>query len=238
MGHERDQHLRPGRGNADEEAGDQQRHGRIRQRHGDQPERGEQNRRQHEQLALDEIGQRHEEEQSGAVADLGRAHDDPGEIGRDPDLGADRGEQRLRVIEIGDESSRRDRDHDDERRRQSGSVRRGGGLAGGGLACGRGHGWLGRSEGAPPGIGAPLMCSACGDAARSAGAVLLCTHDASQGCVASCVLRKAAAEGSLRPRRARACRPCVARDCQPWPDAPKRDRRIERAAPKPGWSGI
>ncbi len=73
---------------------------------GDQRDGGDRERDQHQSAILDEIGQRHEQQQADAIADLGDAGDRAGEIRSDTDLATDRRHHRLGIIEIGDKRRR------------------------------------------------------------------------------------------------------------------------------------
>ena len=77
-------------------------------------EHGQRRGGEDQELVLDQVGERDEEEQADAVADLGQAGDRPGKLRRDADLRGDRADQRLRVVEVGDQGAGRHGQHGDQ----------------------------------------------------------------------------------------------------------------------------
>ena len=103
MGRQRHQNLDRDRGEPDRAHGGEK--GRGRRRDGSQPER-ERARRdaKHDQPAvLEPVAERHDEEKPQAVADLRQGHDQAGRARRKADRRGDRADQRLRVINVGDD---------------------------------------------------------------------------------------------------------------------------------------
>ena len=54
-----------------------------------------------QRAVLDEVAERHDEEKPHAVADLRHGHDQPGRRMRQAERGADRGDQRLGIVDVG-----------------------------------------------------------------------------------------------------------------------------------------
>jgi hypothetical protein len=58
---------------------------------------------QHKAAVLDQIAERHDQQQAGAIAELRHRHDQSGGLRRQAEIGCDRSDQRLGIIEIGDD---------------------------------------------------------------------------------------------------------------------------------------
>ena len=96
-----DEDLHRDRAKPDQERGEQ-----IGQRMRDDRGRGERNGSErddaeHQVAVLDEIAERHDQEQPRAVAELGHGDDQAGGLRRKAELGRDRTNQRLGIVEIG-----------------------------------------------------------------------------------------------------------------------------------------
>jgi hypothetical protein len=72
---------------------------------GGERNRAEADRRKGQPPVLDEIAERHNEQEPGAVADLRHRHDQPGRLRREAKRLRDRSDQRLRVVDIGDDEA-------------------------------------------------------------------------------------------------------------------------------------
>jgi hypothetical protein len=99
----RDQDLHRDRAEPDQQAGDQERQRMGRKRRRQQRQRAEARHAHDQTPVLDEIAERHDQQQSRAVAELGHGHDQAGRLSRQPQIRGDRTDQRLRIIEIGDD---------------------------------------------------------------------------------------------------------------------------------------
>ncbi|MFK4587004.1 hypothetical protein ABIF55_002418 [Bradyrhizobium diazoefficiens] len=89
------------RAEPDEQRGDQERQGVRRERGCEQRHGAERDDGANQRTVLDEIAERHDEEQPGAVADLRHGDDQPGGGVRQAQRGADRGDQRLGIVDVG-----------------------------------------------------------------------------------------------------------------------------------------
>jgi hypothetical protein len=68
-----------------------------------QRQRTERHHAQHQPAVLDEIAERHNQKQPGPIADLGHGHDEARRLRRQAKFGGDRADQRLGIIDVGDE---------------------------------------------------------------------------------------------------------------------------------------
>ncbi len=95
--------LHGDRAKPDEHPGDEkrQRAGRIRGRQrASAPKACDRN---HQPPVLDEIAERHDQQETRPITELRHGHDEAGRLGRQPQIRADRANQRLSVVEIGDD---------------------------------------------------------------------------------------------------------------------------------------
>ena len=71
----------------------------------EQAERGERDRGERQAAVLDQVGERNDQQQAGAVAELGQRDDQSCAVRRQAQLGGDRRDQRLGVVDVGDDQS-------------------------------------------------------------------------------------------------------------------------------------
>jgi hypothetical protein len=69
---ERRQHLDPDRAETDQQRAGEERRRTVRQPRADETERGERDRGERQAAVLDQIGKRNDQQQAGAVAELGQ----------------------------------------------------------------------------------------------------------------------------------------------------------------------
>ncbi|MEY9883257.1 hypothetical protein ABIA43_004791 [Bradyrhizobium sp. USDA 328] len=89
------------RAEADEQRGGQERQRMGGERGGEQRRGAERDHRADQGAVLDEIAERHDQQQPGAVADLRHGDDQSRRGMRQAERGADRSDQRLRIVDVG-----------------------------------------------------------------------------------------------------------------------------------------
>ncbi len=125
------QHLCGHRDEADGQHGGEKGRGPRGQRRAHQRQRGQPDQAAHQPARLDEVAQRHDEQQADAVADLREGHDQAGGARRQAQRGADRTCQGLRVVQVGHDEAAGGGQQ--QRGRRGGAARGGcGGGSGGG----------------------------------------------------------------------------------------------------------
>ena len=117
MRRERDEDLHRDRAEADGAGAGEKGRPRGREGGGRERDRAERDADEHEPPVLDEIGERHDEKEPSAVADLRHGHDETGGLRREPERLGDRLDQRLRVIDVGGEEAAGGGEQQDRRRR-------------------------------------------------------------------------------------------------------------------------
>ena len=128
---ERDEHLRAGRADAGQDRGDQKAGRALRRGDGEAADHRHQDGAQHDTPVFEQVGHRHDEEEPEAVAKLRQRRDQPRDAGRHADFRPDDIDQRLRIIEIGDDHPARHRHQQDDRTAKVGAGGKGrGGHAG------------------------------------------------------------------------------------------------------------
>jgi hypothetical protein len=116
----RDQHLGHHGQEAHRRHAGQQRRARRRACHGEKRQHRQQGLADHQPPAIQEIAERHDQQQAEAVADLGDRDDAPDGGVADPESVRHRVEERLGVVDIGDGEAAGEREEQRHGRRQSG----------------------------------------------------------------------------------------------------------------------
>ncbi len=106
---QRDQHLHAGRADAGHDRRDQEGRGTIGQGDGDTAQHRRHRRYQHDPPVLEQVGQRHHQDDAQAIAKLRQRGDEACDPGRHADLRPDHVDQCLGIIEVGHHRPARDR---------------------------------------------------------------------------------------------------------------------------------
>ncbi len=165
VGRQRDQHLHRHRAQADQQRQAEEQAGLGGERGRQQAEQGGGGGDQHQPAAFQQVGQRHQEQQAEGIADLRQRDDQAGPFGVEADIRGDQLDDRLCVVEVGDDGAAAQGEQQHQCLRQGwGLACERGGLAGhalfsvamGGRRKSRGPAGYGEST-----VRATVRCVAC-----------------------------------------------------------------------------